>query len=40
MCKSMVDIQYVTTENRRGKRRRKKKKPQLKNIIACPIGRP
>jgi len=36
----MVDIQYPTTENRRGKeerKKRKKEKPQGKNIMACPI---
>jgi len=36
----MVDIQYATAENRRGKedRRRIKKKPQDENIMACPIA--
>jgi len=37
----MVDIQFATSENRRGKERRKKigknKKPQDENIMACPI---
>jgi len=33
---SMVDIQSAAAENWRGK----KKKPQLLNIMACPIGRP
>jgi len=44
MCRSLVDIQFVTAEIRRGKkeerRRRKKerrKKPQDKNIMACRI---
>ena len=45
MCGSMVDIQYVTAENRRGKKRKKeerkkegrKKKPQDENIMVCPI---
>jgi len=38
MCGSMVDIQCVTAEIRRGKKRRKterKKKPQNKNIISA-----
>jgi len=38
----MVDIQSANTEIRRGKKEvrkkeRKKKKPQIKNIMACPI---
>jgi len=39
----MVDIQYTTAENRRGKKkerkkeRRKKKKPKHENIMACLI---
>jgi len=44
MCRSLVDIRFVTAEIRRGKkeerRRRKKerrKKPQDKNIMACRI---
>jgi len=39
MCGSMVDIQYATAENRRGKKeeRIRKKKPQDENIMACPI---
>jgi len=40
MCASMVDIQSVTAEIRRGKKeeeRKKKKKPQDENIIVCPI---
>jgi len=38
MCGSMVDIQCVTTEIRRGQKEkeRKKKEPQGKNIMACP----
>jgi len=36
MCGSMVDIQSVTAENRRGKEdRRKKKKPQDENIMSA-----
>ena len=38
MCGSMVDIQCVTAEIRRGKKRRKterKKKPQNKNIMSA-----
>ena len=47
MCGSMVDIQYETTENRRGKKKKKeekkkkkeeeKQKPPDENIMACPI---
>jgi len=40
MCGSMVDIQSLTAEIRRGKRQKKeqrKKKLQGKNIMACPI---
>jgi len=34
----MVDIQFATTEIRRGKKEgRRRKKPQGKNIMACPI---
>jgi len=35
----MVDIQYATAENRRGKKekRKKKKKPQDEDIMACRI---
>jgi len=34
----MVDIQYATAENRRGKKERMKKKKTLdENIMACPI---
>jgi len=43
MCGSMVDIQYLTAEIRRGKKeRRRKKKPQDENIYGLPyyIGRP
>jgi len=32
-----IDIQYPTTENKRGKK--KKKKPQRQNIMACPLLR-
>jgi len=39
MCGSMVDIQSATADDRRGKQRRKNK-PQLLNIMACPIGQP
>jgi len=41
MCGSVVDIEYATAENRRGKkyRRGRKKKPQDENIMACPIHR-
>jgi len=40
MCGSMVDIQSVGNDIRRGKKRRKKEtnKPQGKNIMACPIA--
>jgi len=38
----MVDIRFAAAENRRGKKRRRKKeerqKPQLQNIMACPMG--
>jgi len=40
MYRSMVDIQSVAAEIRRGKKKeedRRKKKPQGKNIMACPI---
>jgi len=41
MCRSMVDIQSVAAEIRRGKKRRRKKerknKPQHENIMVCPI---
>jgi len=39
MCRSMVDIQSLTAEIRRGKEeeRRKKKKKQDENIMVCPI---
>jgi len=40
MCRSMVDIQSVAAEIRRGKEKRQKdrrKKPQGKNIMACPV---
>jgi len=41
MCRSMVDIQSVAAEIRRGKekkdRRSDRKTPQGKNIMACPI---
>jgi len=40
MCQSMVDMQSVAAEIRRGKKERLKidrKKPQGKNIMACPI---
>jgi len=50
MCRSTVDIQSATAENRRGKRKKKekikkkeeeiRKKPQLQNIMACPTWRP
>jgi len=41
MCKTIVDVQSVTAENRRGKKRRRtKKKPHLQNIMVCVIGRP
>jgi len=42
MCGSMVNIQSAAAEIRRGKkdRRRGRKKPQGKNIMACPVGRP
>jgi len=35
----MVDIQFATLENRRGKKesKKKKKKPQDENIMAYPI---
>jgi len=35
----MVDIQFPTAENMRGKKeeRRRKKKPQDENIMACPV---
>jgi len=38
----MVDIQSVAAEIRRGKKRKKKiedrrKKPQVKNIMVCPV---
>jgi len=39
MCQSMVDIQSVTAEIRRGKKTKEeeRKKPLGKNIMACPI---
>jgi len=38
MCGSMVDIQFPTAENRRGKKEEERKnKLQDKNIMACPI---
>jgi len=38
MCGSMVDIQFPTAENRRGKKEEESKnKLQDKNIMACPI---
>jgi len=37
MCRSMVDIQSVTAEIRRGKKDRKKERNHDKNIMACPI---
>jgi len=40
MCRSMVDIQSVGSEIRRGIIKRKidrRKKPQGKNIMVCPI---
>jgi len=37
MFGSMVDIQSVTAEIRRGKKEDRKKKPHGKNILACPI---
>jgi len=43
MCRSMVDIQSVAAEIRRGKKEedRRRKKPQGKNIMApYYIGRP
>ena len=36
MCGSMVDIQSVAAEIRRGKKE-DRKKPQRKNVMACPI---
>jgi len=40
MCRTVVDIQSVTEEIRRGKKEeeRRRKKPQGKNIMACPIS--
>jgi len=36
MCGSMVDIQYATAENRRGKRIEERlKKPQDENIMSA-----
>ena len=40
MCRSMVDIQSVAAEIRRGKKEeedRRRKKLQGKNIMVCPI---
>jgi len=37
MCGSTVDIQSVTTDNRRGKKGRRKKQ-QWQNIMSCPQG--
>ena len=39
MCGSRVDIQFVTTEIRRGEKkdRRKKKKPQDENIMPASV---
>jgi len=35
---SMVDIQCATAENRQGKKtEERKQKPQVENIMACPI---
>jgi len=33
----MVDIQSPTVENRRGKTEEERQKPQLQNIMACPL---
>jgi len=35
----MADMQSATTENRQGEKE-DRKKPQLQNIMACPIGWP
>jgi len=40
MCRSIVDIQSVAAEIRRGIKKEeedRRKKPQGKNIMACPI---
>ena len=37
MCGSMVDIQSLTAEIRRGKKEEERQKPQGKNIMVCPI---
>jgi len=39
MCRSMVDIQSLTAEIRRGKKKKeeRKKKKQDENIMVCPI---
>ena len=39
MCRSMVDIQSVAAEIRRGKKEEEegKNKPQHENIMVCPI---
>ena len=38
MCRSMVDIQSVAAEIRRGKKEEERKnKPQHENIMVCPI---
>jgi len=36
MCRSMVDIQSVAVEIRRGKKKEERKKPQGKNGLAFP----
>jgi len=35
----MVDIQSATVENRRGRKKKeeRRQKPQLQNIMACPV---
>jgi len=40
MCRSMVDIQSVAVEIRRGKKEEEEErnKPQGKNIMTCPIA--
>jgi len=41
MCGSMVDIQSVTTEIRRGKKKKKEETTEQKyNVHICYVGRP
>jgi len=37
MCGSIVDIQSLTAEIRRGNKKRRRRKKQDENIMVCPI---